>query len=59
MITPSEASIEALRRDLLEWFASVQRPLPWRTGRTPFGTWISEIMLQQTTVATVIPYWHR
>mgnify|MGYP001820333467 CR=1 FL=1 len=46
-------------RNLLEWFARVARPLPWRRNRTAYGTWISEIMLQQTTVAVVEPYWLR
>ncbi|MGD9547050.1 MAG: A/G-specific adenine glycosylase [Candidatus Krumholzibacteriia bacterium] len=46
----------ALRRDLLAWFDRNGRDLPWRRGRTPYRTWISEIMLQQTTVAAVRPY---
>lgn len=44
---------------LLEWFARVKRALPWRKGRNPYRVWISEIMLQQTQVATVIPYFER
>lgn len=43
-------------QQLLDWFRSEARDLPWRRARTLYGTWISEIMLQQTTVATVIPY---
>lgn len=46
----------ALRRDLLAWFDRCGRDLPWRRRRTPYRTWISEIMLQQTTVAAVQPY---
>lgn len=49
----------ALHRDLLDWFAAQRRDLPWRRHRSLYGTWISEMMLQQTTVATVVPYWQR
>jgi A/G-specific adenine glycosylase len=52
-------SPEAIVPALLEWFARHARDLPWRRTRDPYGIWISEIMLQQTQVATVIPYWHR
>ena len=45
--------------DLLEWFARVKRVLPWRRERSPYRVWISEIMLQQTQVATVVPYFER
>jgi A/G-specific adenine glycosylase len=41
---------------LLDWFHKNARELPWRSYRTPYRTWISEIMLQQTQVDTVIPY---
>ena len=40
-------------------YARVQRDLPWRRTRDPYAIWVSEIMLQQTRVATVIPYWER
>ncbi|MBA3813846.1 MAG: A/G-specific adenine glycosylase [Alphaproteobacteria bacterium] len=44
---------------LLKWYAKAQRKLPWRTDvKNPYHTWLSEIMLQQTTVATVIPYFN-
>ena len=36
-----------------------QRDLPWRRTRDPYAIWVSEIMLQQTRVQTVIPYWER
>jgi A/G-specific adenine glycosylase len=49
----------AVHRDLLGWFAAQRRDLPWRRQRSLYGTWISEMMLQQTTVATVVPYWER
>ncbi len=48
-----------LRGVLLAWFDARQRDLPWRRRRSLYGTWISEMMLQQTTVATVVPYWER
>ena len=45
---------------LLEWSEEFgRRGLPWQTGRTPYGVWVSEIMLQQTRAATVIPYYLR
>lgn len=44
---------------LLQWYALHGRRLPWRETHSPYGTWISEIMLQQTQVTTVIPYYHR
>jgi A/G-specific adenine glycosylase len=52
-------SLPAFRRALKEWYARRARPLPWRASRDPYRIWISEIMLQQTTVAAVIPYFER
>ncbi len=53
----------ALRRwvapRLLAWFDRAQRDLPWRHNRDPYRIWVSEVMLQQTQVATVIPYFER
>ena len=43
----------------LAWFAKNSRDLPWRRTRDPYAIWVSEIMLQQTQVKTVIPYWER
>ncbi len=48
-----------LRRKLRAWFDQHQRDLPWRENKTPYRIWISEIMLQQTQVATVIDYYLR
>jgi A/G-specific adenine glycosylase len=48
-----------VRRRLALWFARHARALPWRKNRDPFAIWISEIMLQQTQVATVVPYFQR
>ncbi len=44
---------------LLRWFDAHQRSLPWRHSRDPYRIWVSEVMLQQTTVAAVIPYFNR
>src|ERR1700730_17458863 len=46
-------------RPLLRWYATTKRDLPWRRTRDPYAIWISEIMLQQTQVKTVIPYFER
>lgn len=51
--------IPRVRRALLRWFSRAKRPLPWRRTRDPYAIWVSEMMLQQTTVATVIPYYER
>jgi A/G-specific adenine glycosylase len=49
---------ETVRR-LLRWYEKHARDLPWRRTRDPYAIWISEIMLQQTQVKTVVPYWTR
>jgi A/G-specific adenine glycosylase len=48
-----------IQTSLLHWFEQNGRDLPWRKTRDPYAIWISEIMLQQTQVATVIPYYQR
>lgn len=48
-----------LRRKLLAWFSENARQMPWRSDPTPYHVWVSEIMLQQTQVATVLPYYRR
>ncbi len=50
---------EQLVTRLLDWMGRARRNLPWRRLRTPYAVWISEVMLQQTQVATVIPYFER
>ena len=50
---------EALLPALLKWYGQKKRDLPWRHSRDPYGIWVSEIMLQQTRVETVIPYYER
>lgn len=51
--------IKAYQEDLISWFTEEQRDLPWRKDRDPYKVWVSEIMLQQTRVDTVIPYFNR
>lgn len=54
-----EEKVLAFRRDLLGWYDRTKRDLPWRRTQNPYHIWISEIMLQQTQVNTVIPYFNR
>ncbi len=61
-VSGSDASakkITTLVARLLDWFARHARDLPWRRTRDPYAIWVSEIMLQQTQVKTVVPYWER
>src|SRR5438093_1295262 len=51
--------LSRMRRSLTAWYARAARDLPWRRTRDPYRVWISEVMLQQTTVAAVIPYYER
>ena len=51
--------IRSIVAPLIKWFAGNARDLPWRWTRDPYAIWVSEIMLQQTQVKTVIPYWQR
>ena len=44
---------------VVNYFEKEGRVLPWRKGRDPYRIWISEIMLQQTRIEAVIPYYHR
>jgi A/G-specific adenine glycosylase len=53
------AQKQQLRRRLLAWYADHARDLPWRRSRDPYRVWVSEIMLQQTQVATVRDYFQR
>ena len=50
---------EAFQTSLLDWYSKEARTLPWREDKSPYKTWISEMMLQQTRVDTVIPYFDR
>ncbi|MBN2162480.1 MAG: A/G-specific adenine glycosylase [Pontiellaceae bacterium] len=50
---------QAIEQRLIPWFLKNKRSMPWRTKRTPYRVWISELMLQQTRVDQVIPYFNR
>lgn len=51
------AQIRSIRAALLRWFGKEKRDLPWRRTRDPYAIWVAEIMLQQTRVAAVVPYY--
>ena len=55
----SEIPKKIVRQKLLSWYSEHQRDLPWRRTKDPYAIWISEVMLQQTRVETVIPYYER
>lgn len=59
MTTPPTAAVDAYRDALLSWYAVAARDLPWRRDPEPYRVWVSEIMLQQTRVDTVLPYFER
>ena len=56
-LTPTATA--TLRRSLLRWFGRHARSLPWRKTSSAYAVWVSEVMLQQTQVSTVIPYYQR
>src|SRR5436305_3936667 len=58
-VSLARPAIRSLQRRLLAWFAAEARPLPWRGTRDLYRIWVSEIMLQQTQVSTVVPYFER
>jgi len=49
----------SIAKSLEDWFAVAQRPMPWRHRPEPYVCWLSEIMMQQTTYGTVLPYYER
>jgi A/G-specific adenine glycosylase len=55
----SSRNIRAFRRSILQWFRRHGRDLPWRCTRDPYAILVSEFMLQQTQVATVVPYYNK
>ena len=52
-------TLKSFQRRLLAWFDAHQRDLPWRASRDPYRVWIAEVMLQQTRIAAVLPYYRR
>jgi len=61
MLTPgaSPSHLMIWQQRLLKWYRKNKRDLPWRRTRDPYAIWVSEIMLQQTTVEAVVPYYER
>ena len=59
LINTCQMQTEAIRKNLLTWYAAHRRRLPWRETSDPYAIWVSEVMLQQTQVATAIPYYRR
>src|SRR6202453_875855 len=59
MLHKTPLDLGPLRRILLSWYRKHKRDLPWRRTQDPYRIWISEVMLQQTRVAAVIPYYER
>ena len=55
----SGRALKHFRSRLLGWFREHRRELPWRVSRDPYRIWIAEVMLQQTRIAAVIPYYER
>ena len=55
----SREKASPITQALLNWYDAHRRSLPWRDIGNPYATWVSEIMLQQTRVETVIPYYRR
>jgi len=56
---PTEKSIHSIRRAVASWYTAHKRDLPWRRTDDPYAIWIAEVMLQQTQVGTVAPYYDR
>jgi A/G-specific adenine glycosylase len=60
-MTPSltRRTLKTFQTRMLAWFHAHQRDLPWRRSRDPYRLWVAEVMLQQTRIAAVMPYYHR
>ena len=58
-VTPHRRKTTAIVSKLLEWYPKNARDLPWRRTTDPYCVYVSEVMLQQTQVKTVLPYWER
>src|SRR5580700_10518634 len=53
------AQLKSFQKRLLRWFRAHKRDLPWRATRDPYRVWVAEVMLQQTRIAAVMPYYRR
>jgi A/G-specific adenine glycosylase len=58
-MSPRAKSHPAFRKALLKWFRANRREYPWRRDRDPYRVWVAEVMLQQTRIAAVIPYYEK
>lgn len=58
-VSPTSEHLTSVRAPLLGWYDRNKRDLPWRRTKDAYAIWLSEVMLQQTQVSTVIPYWER
>jgi A/G-specific adenine glycosylase len=56
---PSHRAPANFQKSLLDWFGKHRRDLPWRRSRDPYRIWVAEVMLQQTRIAAVVPYYDR
>jgi len=54
-----ERDADRIRKLLIQWYRNEHRSLPWRTSSDPYQIWVSEVMLQQTRVKTVVPYFRK
>jgi A/G-specific adenine glycosylase len=55
----TDRALKTFQSRMLAWFREHQRDLPWRRSRDPYRIWVAEVMLQQTRIAAVLPYYHR
>ncbi len=55
----SPPQLKTFQKQLLRWFRAHKRDLPWRASRDPYRVWLAEVMLQQTRIAAVMPYYDR
>lgn len=55
----TDRTVSAIQRTLHQWYLHNRRDLPWRQTQDPYAIWVSEVMLQQTQVKTVLPYYER
>lgn len=55
----NDSQVRNLRKSLINWYLENKRQLPWRTTKNPYFIWVSEVMLQQTTIQAATPYYHR
>src|ERR1700685_3644095 len=55
----SPRQLKNFQTRLLRWFRAHKRDLPWRASRDPYRVWVAEVMLQQTRIAAVMPYYDR